>query len=136
MDEDLISFYGLWCGDGIPSCKELFTMVDMLEKILADLQFEQYTELKSEITLEFRDYPVFLSVLHQITGFRKSGPSRSGGGTPGVQYGNVRRTGPIPVISSVWYGPAVHSFIVFAPFTCISMPTSISSVIWGRLTGS
>jgi hypothetical protein len=82
MDEKFTSYCGLCCIDCIPSCAELFSLADSFDKMLKDLQFEHYAELKSGVMEEFRDYPTFLSVLHHIRGLRCSGPCRLGGGDP------------------------------------------------------
>lgn len=85
MDERLTSYCGLCCCDCIPSRAEFFSLVDSLDEMLKDLQFEHYAELKSEVHEEFSEYPAFLSVLQQIRGLRCSAPCRSGGGNPGCK---------------------------------------------------
>lgn len=82
MDENLTSYCGLCCSDCIPSNEEFFALVDKLDTMLVDLRFEHYAALKSEATEEFRNYPAFLSVLHQIGMLRCSRPCRCGGGYP------------------------------------------------------
>ncbi len=80
MDEDLTAYCGLCCADCIPSREEFFALVDRLDRMLEELQFEQYAELKSTRDREFEDYPRFLSVLRQIKGLRCPVPCRHGGG--------------------------------------------------------
>jgi hypothetical protein len=80
MDENLTSYCGLCCSDCIPSHSEFFTLIDNLDEMLKDIQFEHYAELKSETIEEFKKYPTFLSVLHQIRRLRCSRPCRDGGG--------------------------------------------------------
>jgi Protein of unknown function (DUF3795) len=82
MDESLTSYCGLCCSDCIPSRADFFELVDNLDTMLNDLQFEHYAELKSEQNQKFREYPTFLSVLHEIQKLRCTGPCRNGGGYP------------------------------------------------------
>jgi hypothetical protein len=82
MDERLTSYCGLCCADCIPSREEFFAVVTKLDEMLEKLQFEHYAELKSEINEEFKEYPRFLSVLHQMKGLRCANPCQLGGGNP------------------------------------------------------
>jgi len=82
MDESLTSFCGLCCIDCIPSREEFFALVNRLDEMLGELQFEHYAELKSEINEEFKEYPKFLSILHHIKGLRCASPCQLGGGNP------------------------------------------------------
>lgn len=75
------SYCGLCCADCTPSREEFFALVDMLDQMLDQLQFEKYAELKSAQNIkEFEDYPTFLSVLHQIKELRCPAPCRQGCG--------------------------------------------------------
>lgn len=80
MDEKLTAYCGLCCADCIPSCEEFFALVDRLDQMLEQLQFNKYAELKSVQNKEFEDYPTFLSVLRQIKHLRCPAPCRQGGG--------------------------------------------------------
>jgi hypothetical protein len=82
MDENLTASCGLCCADCIPSREEFFALVDRLDQMLGELQFEQYAEFKSARHEEFEDYPSFLSVLRQIKGLRCPVPCQQGGGIP------------------------------------------------------
>ncbi len=82
MDERLTSFCGLCCSDCIPSHPGLFALADDLERLLGNLQFDEYAALKSAATVEFGEYPAFLAVLHAIRDLRCPGPCREGGGKP------------------------------------------------------
>ena len=82
MDENLTSYCGLCCVDCIPSHERFFALVNRLDEMLEELQFEQYAELKSEVIKEFKEYPKFLSILHHIKELRCSSPCRLGGGYP------------------------------------------------------
>jgi hypothetical protein len=80
MDEKLTAYCGLCCADCIPSRVEFFALVDRLDQMLEQLQFDKYAELKSAQHKEFEDYPIFLSVLRQIEELRCPAPCRQGGG--------------------------------------------------------
>jgi hypothetical protein len=80
MDEKLTAYCGLCCADCIPSCEELFALVDRLDQMFGQLEFDQYAKLKSAQHKEFEDYPTFLSVLRQIKNLRCPVPCRQGGG--------------------------------------------------------
>ena len=54
MDEYLTAYCGLRLADCIPSCEELFALVDRLDQMLEQLQFDQYAKLKSAQHKEFR----------------------------------------------------------------------------------
>ena len=54
--------------------------MDRLDRMLQELQFEQYAELKSARHGEFEDYPRFLSVLRQIKELRCTVQCQQGGG--------------------------------------------------------
>ena len=56
--------------------------MNRLAQMLAELRFEHYAELKSEIDEEFKEYPKFLSILHHIKGLRCANPCQLGGGNP------------------------------------------------------
>jgi hypothetical protein len=99
MDENLTSYCGLCCCDCIPSHAEFFSLVDSLDEMLEDLQFEQYAELKSDMNENFRNYPEFRSVLHQIRRLRCSGPCRLGGGKPGC---TIRQCAQDKSLSGCW----------------------------------
>jgi hypothetical protein len=81
MNQNLTAYCGLCCADCIPSNEELFHLVDALDKKLAEIQFELYAEYKTERIPEFKEYPVFLSVLRRIGQLRCS-TCRQGGGIP------------------------------------------------------
>ena len=66
MNQNLTAYCGLCCADCIPSDEELFHLVDALDKKLAGIQFGLYAEYKTERIPEFKEYPVFLSVLRRI----------------------------------------------------------------------
>lgn len=80
MDANLTSYCGLCCSDCIPSDAELFSIIDSLDRKLQDIQFEYYAELKSDSNEYFKDYSLFLTILHQIQKLRCSVPCRLGGG--------------------------------------------------------
>ncbi len=78
----MTSFCGLCCSDCRPSRPEFFNVVDRLEKMLADLQIENYAELKAGTVEEFSRYPEFLAFLRRIGELRCPDPCRCGGGKP------------------------------------------------------
>lgn len=81
MDENLTAYCGLCCADCIPSQEEFFALVDRLDQMLDQLQFDKYAELKSAQNIkDFEDYPTFISVLRQIKKLRCPVPCRQGGG--------------------------------------------------------
>lgn len=80
MDEKFTAHCGLCCADCIPSHEELFALVDRLDQMLEQLQFDQYAMLKSAQNKEFGGYPAFISLLHQIKNLRCPAPCRQGGG--------------------------------------------------------
>ena len=80
MDERLTAYCGLCCADCIPSREEFFALVDRLNQMLEELQFDQYAELQSTRHEEFEDYPTFQSVLRQIKELRCPVPCQQGGG--------------------------------------------------------
>jgi hypothetical protein len=89
-DDSLLTTYcGLYCGDCIPSKKELFAAAAHLQKLLAALQFEKYAELKagqtywSQSNSAFRQYPQFLEVLQAIRELECTSTCREGGGWKG-----------------------------------------------------
>ncbi|MEW6265368.1 MAG: DUF3795 domain-containing protein [Thermodesulfobacteriota bacterium] len=82
MSETLTSYCGLCCRDCIPSREDFFGLINRLEEMLAELQFEHYAELKTEINKDFEEYPKFLSLLRHIKGLRCERPCRLGGGKP------------------------------------------------------
>lgn len=53
-DEKLTAYCGFCYADCIPSCEELFGMVDRLDQVLEQLQFDHYAELKSAQHEEIR----------------------------------------------------------------------------------
>jgi hypothetical protein len=53
MDEKLTAYCGLCCADCMPSCEELFALVERLDQMLEQLQFDLYAELKSAQHVEF-----------------------------------------------------------------------------------
>jgi hypothetical protein len=53
MDEKLTAYGGLCCADCMPSCEELFALVERLDQMLEQLQFDLYAELKSAQHVEF-----------------------------------------------------------------------------------
>ena len=85
MDESLTAYCSLCCADCIPSREELFALVDRLDQMLEELQFDQYAELKSAQHEAFEDYPTFLSVLRQIKELRCPAPCQQGGGEPSCE---------------------------------------------------
>ncbi len=72
---------GLCCADCIPSDEELFQLADALDKKLAGIRFDLYAEYKTPQLPEFREYPVFLSVLRRIRQLHCP-TCRQGGGNP------------------------------------------------------
>lgn len=90
-DEKLTAYCGFCYADCIPSCEELFGMVDRLDQVLEQLQFDHYAELKSAQHEEFEDYPMFLSVLRQIEELRCPAPFRQDGGKSHCELDRVSR---------------------------------------------
>ena len=82
MNDQLTAYCGLCCVDCIPSREEFFRLIDKMDAMLADMQFEKYAELKAETEEIFQAYPTFLSVLHHIRDLRCPKPCRQGGGKP------------------------------------------------------
>jgi hypothetical protein len=79
MNRNLTAYCGLCCADCIPSDGELFHLVDALDKKLAGIQFGLYAEYKTGRIPEFKEYPVFLSLLRRI-GQLHCPTCRQGGG--------------------------------------------------------
>jgi len=79
MNKNLTACCGLCCADCIPSNRELFLLVERLEKMLGELKFEVYAEYKAKQIPDFNDYPLFLSVLRRI-GQLHCSTCRQGGG--------------------------------------------------------
>ena len=88
-EERLTAYCGLYCGDCIPSQRELFATAARLQDLLGALQFEKYAELKagqtywSEANSAFKHYPEFLAVLQAIRGLECTATCREGGGWKG-----------------------------------------------------
>jgi hypothetical protein len=59
---------------------ELFSLVDRLDQMLEQLQFNQYAEHKSAEHKEFEAYPAYLSALRQIKELSFPVPCGQGGG--------------------------------------------------------
>jgi hypothetical protein len=76
----LTAYCGICCADCMPSCEELFALVDGLDQLREQLRFDQYEELKSSKHKEFEDYLTFLSVLSQIKELRCPSACWQGGG--------------------------------------------------------
>jgi hypothetical protein len=76
----LTAYCGLCCADCIPSNREFFRLLDRLAKLLNELQFEHYAELKAEQHPEFEDYSTFEAVLDRVRQLRCPAPCRAGGG--------------------------------------------------------
>ncbi|MEA4900537.1 DUF3795 domain-containing protein [Desulfitobacterium sp.] len=57
---------GLYCLDCIPSNRNLFRIVEQLEAMLADLQFEKYAAHKANRSKVFEDYGKFVEVFKEI----------------------------------------------------------------------
>jgi len=79
MDKNLTACCGICCADCIPSNRELFDLSDRLEKVLGELRFDLYAKYKAERIPDFQDYPVFLTVLHQIRQLHCSTCQQGGG---------------------------------------------------------
>jgi hypothetical protein len=80
MNKDFTSYCGLCCIDCIPSNAEFFSLIERVEEMQDELQFEKYAELKSETDGAFNQYPEFVSVLKGMKALRCSAPCRLGGG--------------------------------------------------------
>lgn len=81
MDGKMTACCGICCADCIPSHGELHSLVERLEKLLAELQFDLYAQYKAERIPGFKDYPLFLSMLRRI-GQLHCPTCRQGGGNP------------------------------------------------------
>ncbi len=99
LSKRLTAYCGLCCADCIPSQAELFALLDRVERLLGQLQFERYARLKSARDREFSHYPQFLSLLRKIKGLRCPAPCRQGGGNPGCE---VRRCARRHRLAGCW----------------------------------
>jgi len=66
MSKRLTALCGLYCADCIPSQEKLYSTINELSIVLSDLQFEHYAELKSQKAPIFKEYEIFLQVMHAI----------------------------------------------------------------------
>ncbi|MBN2853332.1 MAG: DUF3795 domain-containing protein [Clostridia bacterium] len=60
------AYCGLYCKDCIPSNEKLFTLVNELDQLLEELNFEKYAAVKSKRSSIFDKYDDFKSVLMEI----------------------------------------------------------------------
>ena len=82
MNKKFTAFCGLCCIDCIPSNHNFFNIVQNLEEILSDLQFDEYAKLKAKNNPFFEEYPMFIKVLREIESLKCPVPCREGGGKP------------------------------------------------------
>ncbi len=80
MDKKYTSYCGLFCLDCIPSNKRLFSTARDLAKLLSDVQFEKYAEIKAVKNKVFERYPELVELLHEIIKLECKAPCREGGG--------------------------------------------------------
>jgi hypothetical protein len=78
--EEYTAFCGLYCRDCIPSHRRFFAAVRELRKMLDDLQFRHYAELKSGRHPAFRKYGAFQDALAAIAELECPAPCTQGGG--------------------------------------------------------
>lgn len=88
MDEKVTAFCGLCCIDCIPSNYSFFHLALNFEKMLSDLQFDEYARLKAEKNPVFVEYPTFIKVLKEIELLKCPAPCREGGGKPECEIRN------------------------------------------------
>jgi hypothetical protein len=81
-DDKYTSYCGLYCQDCIPSTKKLFDAVKTLRKVLDELRFDKYAQIKSQKDQLFAEYPKFIKLLSQISTLECASPCREGGGNP------------------------------------------------------
>lgn len=60
------AYCGLYCLDCIPSNERLFYLLNELESLLEDVNFDKYAELKSKSNETFNYYPKFIEVLYEM----------------------------------------------------------------------
>ena len=82
MNEYFTAFCGLCCIDCIPSNYGFFKIVNNLEEVLSDIQFDEYARLKAEKNPVFKEYPTFLKMLKEIDSLKCPVPCKEGGGKP------------------------------------------------------
>ena len=87
----MTAYCGLCCADCIPSRRELFVLLDRLEALLRQVQFERYAELKAARDPEFNKYPRFLAMLRKLKTLRCPAPCRDGGGNPSCEVKRCAR---------------------------------------------
>jgi hypothetical protein len=80
MNEKLTSYCGLYCKDCIPSNEELFSLIEKIDNLLENLQFEQYAKLKSNYYPKLSQYQTFSETLKEIKLLKCSAPCRNDGG--------------------------------------------------------
>lgn len=107
-DDSLFTSYcGLYCKDCIPSQTALYSAVAGLQKVLEDLHFAEYAELKAGQTYwsgansVFKHYPEFLAVLDAIRELECKSLCRKGGGWKGGRC-EVRNCAMAKGIAGCW----------------------------------
>ena len=88
MNEKYTAFCGLCCIDCIPSNHEFFNIVQNIEEMLSDLQFDEYAKLRARNSPIFEEYPTFIKVLKEIESLKCPVPCREGGGKPECEIRN------------------------------------------------
>jgi hypothetical protein len=77
MDEKLTAYCGLCCADCILSCEELFALMDRVDQMLEQLQFDRYEELKSEQYKEIHEVDIHLSDIQNFSGHSSRSSDRT-----------------------------------------------------------
>jgi len=85
MDKKFTAYCGLCCLDCIPSNVEFFSLIQRLERMLEELQFDEYAKLKSKKQTIFGEYPTFAKILREISNLHCAFPCREGGGKPNCE---------------------------------------------------
>jgi hypothetical protein len=66
MNQKQTAYCGLYCPDCIPSNKKLFSLLNELEKVLQDIKFDKYAQLKSKSNETFSDYSKFMDLIQEM----------------------------------------------------------------------
>lgn len=89
MEKKFTAYCGLCCLDCIPSNTEFFSLIERLERMLEELQFDEYAKLKSKKQSLFNEYPMFIKILREIKDLRFAFPCREGGGSQIARFANA-----------------------------------------------
>jgi len=78
-DRKYTAFCGLYCKDCIPGNERLFQLLRDLEKLLIDIQFDEYAQLKALNISPYKNYPQFQEVLGEMRKLERKSLCTEGG---------------------------------------------------------